>query len=711
MNQQVTHLRPLAVRVVNFRGIVAEQSLELNPGLTVLVGNNGSGKSSFLAAIEWCLFGTIAVGKSSSGIAERGDWSVANRGAQDDVSVTICFATPQGTVQLQRRSEARTKAIGQLSLTLSDGSCLAAAEVEDWLAWHQFPDWQTWKHSFFQHQEAGRARLTEPAGRTALLSGMLGLGPYRQVHETLKRLRSTKLEVVAEEVLDATAQLQERAIERPHSDLRDWHSQLKNKGIDADSIGKSTLSERARFLVDQAREQAVRLNLKESFIPAGGGSARELLSWAADWPAAIQSGLNVLVHERQQLDRRIRGVEAAQDALKPARRSLQDLQETLDGLRITGGSAERLESELEDLRRQHNHLDQVRHETDQTGKLLTDALQLLTKGADPETCPVCDHNQSDLQARLESRVEQLQSNDLEQQQRQLVARMTKISEQLQDLRSARAAVSAADKQVSFLEDNVRAQVDAATDEPVDRMLLRWREARAALDSQITSAEDHIGQHREEMEILSLMVRVLRAQARTEAASVDLNESSAYRSLQQAIDAAAAFACDIDAVGALARELENRRSEARIKEINEGLAHLYAGIVGKSRDTAVQIKASRTAAAVSYQLVGKDGAVLAGALNQASINALSLACLLASARSRAQRGLPQFLLLDEPAQNLDDAHSQGLADVLAEIAKVVPVVVTTLPGPFFSALERHGHSGQAAVRLNPHSAGQPCGIVR
>ena len=39
-------LRPLALRANNFRGLGGEHALELGPGLTTLVGANGSGKSS-----------------------------------------------------------------------------------------------------------------------------------------------------------------------------------------------------------------------------------------------------------------------------------------------------------------------------------------------------------------------------------------------------------------------------------------------------------------------------------------------------------------------------------------------------------------------------------------------------------------------------------------------------------------------------------------
>ena len=50
-------IRPIALRMKNFRGWLGEHELRFGPGLTLLVGENASGKSSTLNAVEWCLFG------------------------------------------------------------------------------------------------------------------------------------------------------------------------------------------------------------------------------------------------------------------------------------------------------------------------------------------------------------------------------------------------------------------------------------------------------------------------------------------------------------------------------------------------------------------------------------------------------------------------------------------------------------------------------
>ncbi len=89
-------IHPVALLVENFRGLGGEHSLDLDRDLTVLVGKNGTGKSSLLVAVEWCLFGAEATTSSDSGIAERNDWALAHDGAAGDVRVTLELAVEGG---------------------------------------------------------------------------------------------------------------------------------------------------------------------------------------------------------------------------------------------------------------------------------------------------------------------------------------------------------------------------------------------------------------------------------------------------------------------------------------------------------------------------------------------------------------------------------------------------------------------------------------
>ena len=53
----------------NFRSYYGENQFELSDGLTLVIGDNGDGKTTFFEALEW-LFDTSKINKSESNISE-----------------------------------------------------------------------------------------------------------------------------------------------------------------------------------------------------------------------------------------------------------------------------------------------------------------------------------------------------------------------------------------------------------------------------------------------------------------------------------------------------------------------------------------------------------------------------------------------------------------------------------------------------------------
>lgn len=73
----------------NFRSYYGENTFELSDGLTLVIGDNGDGKTTFFEALEW-LFDTSKDNKSESNISEMRKTEL-NIGDVDTVSVTILF--------------------------------------------------------------------------------------------------------------------------------------------------------------------------------------------------------------------------------------------------------------------------------------------------------------------------------------------------------------------------------------------------------------------------------------------------------------------------------------------------------------------------------------------------------------------------------------------------------------------------------------------
>jgi ABC-type hemin transport system ATPase subunit len=102
---------------------------------------------------------------------------------------------------------------------------------------------------------------------------------------------------------------------------------------------------------------------------------------------------------------------------------------------------------------------------------------------------------------------------------------------------------------------------------------------------------------------------------------------------------------------------------------------------------VSVQQKHTATKLIYQLVDNAGENITGTLNQGALNSLSLATFFAGAQFRVKQGLPEFLILDDPVQSLDQAHQEGLARAAKEFSKLAPVIVACLPSHFTRELER------------------------
>jgi len=77
------------IRIKNFRSYYGETIFTLSEGLTLIIGGNGDGKTTFFEALEW-LFNTTAEDKKESNISAMRK-SELEIGESDEVSVSITF--------------------------------------------------------------------------------------------------------------------------------------------------------------------------------------------------------------------------------------------------------------------------------------------------------------------------------------------------------------------------------------------------------------------------------------------------------------------------------------------------------------------------------------------------------------------------------------------------------------------------------------------
>ena len=77
------------ITIKNFRSYYGVNSFELSDGLTLIIGDNGDGKTTFFEALEW-LFDTSKENRSESNISEMRKKELGI-GDADVVSVSVQF--------------------------------------------------------------------------------------------------------------------------------------------------------------------------------------------------------------------------------------------------------------------------------------------------------------------------------------------------------------------------------------------------------------------------------------------------------------------------------------------------------------------------------------------------------------------------------------------------------------------------------------------
>jgi DNA repair exonuclease SbcCD ATPase subunit len=680
-------VRLLALEVCGFRGWRGAAELELDAPLTVLVGENAAGKSSTLNAIEWCLFGS-QIAKKASGIDERADWDVVARDGAREARVVLRMETGEGKVRLERRRarDAKAREADFFQVTLPSGDVLEGAEeLGSWFEHMDLPSWDEWKRAFCQHQERSRARVLDAAERSIQLGRLLGLEQYQEWSDGWKSFRVNDLEKSAQQSQDEIEERLHQGSARPRMEADRLALQLEQLGVDRMSLGASALRDALTGLVSNGRRLAEQAGLELPDVDVNRTAA--VLKWAQALPLAVKL-------QRADASARLREDELRRDnwtralaSLEPTEQSWRDARDAREAFARKHGNPDRLRGELEDLRKQLTALDDAERRENALLALLRQATDLHTRGA---PCPVCEHAAPDLDAQLHARTADLSTAAVHEraaQRRSLQGRETALAGNL----SKAADLDLREKGADVARQRLRTDLARNLPDGVDS----GPASRAALDQFRRDLEnrraqlDGLDQRSMELNAATERVDLLRRweaeSNRAQATRGDLGELPAWSELQSVLDEAAGLARDIEVLADMTREAQGLRSAERERVVNESVGRHYARITGANEQACARIQVKRTAAKLSYALVDGDRCDVLPVLNQAALNALSLAVLFAQAENRAHDCRPAWLMLDDPEQSLDPSARIGLAAALRDLSVRIPVLVATLGGQFADEL--------------------------
>jgi DNA repair protein SbcC/Rad50 len=688
-------LVPRRLTIRGFRGYRSETAFDFHQPATIFFGENHSGKSSTLNAIEWCLFGEDCLGKQT-GIRERIGWIVPNHhDAAPEAVVELELANSAGTHVIRRRVAKNGKRPAQeLHVCRPDGAWISGVDAEQHLAQLRQGEFRDFLTTVYQHQEAIRAVLTqEPKERNDAIDRLLGLAVYRNLLDALDRAKTTdRHKSLRQKFEQFEGRLQTALATREH-DLEAMRFEAAQAGIldtqQSAAGGLAAAQSVARQLEEFAQEAgltALPLPLPAEWTGLSGfeTAARKriaafrgelpavrqqhdlfqkqtsLLHWKAKWETTLESGDSV--------GRTVRELDKQHGSQQTVTHELIRIDETIT-------------AEQERLRSANRQAALVRE--------VIGFLEANGPSASADSCPVCRQSAPGLLPALRAEWE----NGL----RQEVQTMSTALEQLQLRKKLLAKVAERYAGLNRLleqaiEERSRLRQEAAillaipiqdTDDPlalVDRHLADIQGRVQAIQSAIAEKVARLADIERELDSVRRIREILLREEKSRFLD-QMQATPEYLELERLRDRAACWLDDVaaiqGAIGITAQE-EAHSKLAAAEEIIDGYFRQL------SRHPAIQrirLQVSEVRQRNHYSITDGEGQDLTPILSQGDLNALALAIFLGLASAAGAGTSFGFVMLDDPSQSLGSEHKKALVDILDVVGREKHIVVATMDAEF------------------------------
>lgn len=617
--------RLLRVEMHQFRGVAGSLELDLDAEAIIIIGTNGTGKTTLADAIAWCLTGDLpALKRRQAGEPLKDDYIVSAYRPKQKATVTLELSLSGQRIKLRRTGNASASDIEidgdtSTSMPLLDAVRDDRGLVERWLT----------GTGLLQQGVVEQFLTAKPDERHRDLRGLLGLTVLDDFEEAVNSIHSTRVkQATAEEVKAAQIRRQIEEREQRLTALREMSV------IDPSKAASTRLYQifTAALNIDIDHIADVTPDDVESI----GKEVGSLLTATEQ----MRSAIPVAVRDRTQV---ATSVQAAETALREARSDLERL---------------------------------VNSEPWQ--QLASTALHLLGD----QTCPVCTQeiDVDMVRVRLQGIVERSAATaDIDAAKRRVdlanaeVGRTAAMLEHADRDQTVQEAAQLGWRQALDEVKHVRinGEVGPADIASLLKTLTELRDGLRQLWLDVRSPAA-----RPEFERLSTEVDNLRSalgQAEVALAKVNKQVEDAKR-LKEATTASCLniTTTAMDELSPALRAVHNRLApHPTFREFD--FVHKFAYRKGR---TSARVEDTSTKTAANPSIVFSDG----------QLNTLAVAIFSAVALAVPNPPIP-FLMLDDPLQALDAPNVLALADLCRDLRDHRQLIVTTHDRRFAAVLER------------------------
>jgi DNA repair exonuclease SbcCD ATPase subunit len=337
------------IEATNFRGCRNKVVLPLEPGMNVVAGPNGGGKSTLCHAFEWAMFGKLPA--LMSGEEWRTADALANRlVTEQEISVGLCLRCASGSAEITRtRRRGTSSTTGSTKVRVDvGGESLEGAAADAWIADCLGLDGANLGAGTYLRQDTIAELVSgDDELRSTAIDRILGMGEVRDLLDSLQ-LTAVHLalgQLTKDEI--AQQQLISQAEAMRHVQLQGRREELKALGFSAEAL----TPDGATQVIQELRAQIARPEDKDAAVDIAADSdnrARTLQLEVDDLLARHKERLEAASTQQLECKGRITRFEGVAKQLEDALALLGDVRGIdLDALKHSVAEASKVHAALE----------------------------------------------------------------------------------------------------------------------------------------------------------------------------------------------------------------------------------------------------------------------------------------------------------------------------------------------------------------------------
>lgn len=253
-----------SLEIEGFRGYLGKVTHDIRNQSSIIFGSQGSGKSSTLNAIEWCLFGRVAYFKSAE---SKSDVEIVNQRI-DSREAKVRLSLTDGSTKIE---VVRSKAVNNRETNLVvnyKGKNEEGELAQETLFKALGVTFDDFYRSVYLHQESINALITDdPKRRDEALDRLLGLERVRNIIGSIpmQEIKKSLAELTFQK--DKISNKLQGAIEQITDEVGRAENEAKKAGIETDQISIVEISKRLTQLQINFDEIAAESQSEPFFIP------------------------------------------------------------------------------------------------------------------------------------------------------------------------------------------------------------------------------------------------------------------------------------------------------------------------------------------------------------------------------------------------------------------------------------------------------------